>query len=120
MAPPPTRTAYFSIPRSSGVVLRVQTMRARVPATAATSAAVARRDAAEAAEEIQRDAFGGQNAARRAVDGAIDVARRDARAVGARSTNHDRRIDQAERQRRQVEPGDDARPGARPSRVVAL
>src|SRR5437773_7783134 len=34
--PPPTSTAYFSRKRSSGVVLRVSRMRARVPSTAST------------------------------------------------------------------------------------
>ena len=39
--PPPQRTAYFCSARRPGRVLRVQTMRAFVPATAFTSAAVA-------------------------------------------------------------------------------
>ena len=41
LKPPPQRTAYFSSTRRPGVVLRVQTMRAFVPATASTSARVA-------------------------------------------------------------------------------
>ena len=40
-APPPQRTAYFSRARRPGVVLRVQTIAAWVPATACTSARVA-------------------------------------------------------------------------------
>ncbi len=99
LAPPPQRTAYFSKARSSGVVLRVQTMRALVPATAATSAPSATR----------RRRGGRGNSARR-------VRRRECRAPGlrrarsarparrarrraARSVEDDRGIDQAERQR---------------------
>src|SRR6266446_3067627 len=41
LKPPPQRTAYFSSARRPGVVLRVQQMRARVPATRRTNSCVA-------------------------------------------------------------------------------
>ena len=40
MAPPPTRTAYFSSARSPGVVLRVSVTRTLAPSAAATNACV--------------------------------------------------------------------------------
>jgi hypothetical protein len=41
LAQPPARTAYFSIVRKSGVIFRVQMMRASIPATAETIEPVA-------------------------------------------------------------------------------
>ena len=65
-------------------------------------------DAAEPAEEVERRALGGQHAARRPFDRRDRRARRDARAVGRDRFEADRGVDQAEGERRQIEPGDDA------------
>ena len=60
LVPPPATTAAFSSSRSPGVVLRVSRTRARVPATARDVARGQRRHPAEALQEVQRRALGGE------------------------------------------------------------
>jgi hypothetical protein len=63
---------------------------------------------AEPADEIERDALGGQHAARRTLDRRHRSARRDARPVGDNRAEADRRVHQAKGERRHIEAGDDA------------
>ena len=66
------------------------------------------RDAAHPADEIERDALGGQHAPRRPFDRRDASARRNRRAVLGESLEADRRVDQAESERGEIEAGDDA------------
>ncbi len=108
LAPPPQRTAYFSTARRPGVVLRVQTTRARVWAIGVGRCGGGGGDAAEVAEEVQRHALGGQDAAGGALDAGDDVARLRAVAVLAHTVEPDRRVDQPEGERGQIQAGDRA------------
>ena len=101
VVPAADRTAWRSNARSPGVVLRVSTMRAVVPATASTYRAVERRDAAHPLHEVEADPLGLQHAAGRA--GRPWRARSpalEALAVGDEQGDRDRRVDEPERGRR--------------------
>ena len=66
------------------------------------------RDAAHPADEIERDALGRQHAPRRPFDHRDASARLNRRAVLGESLEADRRVDQAEGERGEIEAGDDA------------
>ena len=89
LKPPPQRTAYFSSARRPGVVLRVQQMRALVPAARRRKSAVSGGDAGQPAEEIQRGALGRQHGARRARDRHQVRPGGDARAVARMGSDRD-------------------------------
>ena len=105
LAPPPRRTASFSRVRSKGVVLRVHTIRAWVPAIASASARVA-----VATPDIRQRKS--TRCARRpgpagaAADMGDRVAAGDAGAVGAPALDMQSGINELEGEECRVEPGD--------------
>jgi hypothetical protein len=82
-----------------GVVLRVSTIAACVPATSLHERAGCRCDAGEVAEHVERGAFGGEDRAQRTVHARDRRAGFDPVAVGGVERDDDAFVDQRERAR---------------------
>ena len=109
LKPPPQRTAYFcKRAQARRGLARAADARACVCAISVTNAAVARRDAREVTEEIQRHALGRQHGARVALDREQRGPGRDRVAVALVRRDRDRRVELAQRRLDQRQPGDGA------------
>ena len=94
--------------RKVGVVLRVQTMSRLRPGDAGDDRGGRRGDAAQPADEIERDAFGAEDAPRRPRDARHRLARADRRAVRPLDLEGDLGVHQREGEPDEIETGDHA------------
>ena len=106
-APADTDSVFFDHAQARRRLASADNLRLEVP-DSRNHRCCRRGDSTKAAQEIQRDPFGGQNTPRWASDGGDHRARRHSRAIDTLGPHLDSRIDQLEGKPSQIDAGDHA------------